>query len=228
MNINTSTVIESIQQDIQKKIDMEQKRLSDIQDALDHVQQFLLDNGYAEVKKSDDILEEVMKTIKNMKKQNMMDKEDIDNIQKSIQSLKSIKNNIDANIILSLENKIKEIKTSIDATNNKLITINDCLNILLNLQIVCPVCNGNCNMAPTETDEKQRFNKTATTTCTYCDGIGFLSIGKILINEGVMDEDMINGQNSDNNIKKIPTPATEKLQNMQKQTTNNKYVINRQ
>lgn len=224
MNINTSIVIESIQQDIQKKIDMEQKRLSDIRMALENAQQFLLENGYAELKDSDDILEEVMKTIKKMKQQNVMDKDDIENIQKSIQSLKSIKNNIDNTIILSLESKIKEIEMNIDSTNGKLASVNDFLNILLNLQIVCPVCNGSCNIPSTGAEDK-RFNKgTSTSTCTYCDGVGFLSIGKILVNEGIMEKDMMNIQT---NVKKIPTPATEKLQNIQKHSSHNTYIINR-
>lgn len=230
--INTSAIIESIQQDIKKKIDMEQKRLSDIQVALDSVQQFLLENGYAEIKETDDILEEVMKTIKKMKQQNAINNEDIENIKKSIHSLKNIKNNIDVSIISSLEDKIKEIESNIEANENKLVSIKDCLNILLNLQIVCPVCNGSCNIHSSGTEEK-RFNKGNPTTCNYCDGIGVLSIGKILVNEGVMEADMlnilnINGNNGNNKVGKIPTPATDKLQSMQSQTVHNKYIINRQ
>lgn len=232
MNINTSAIIESIQQDIKKKIDMEQKRLSDIQDSLDSVQQFLLDNGYSEVKETDDILEEVMKTIKKMKQQNAIDNEDIENIKKSIHSLKSIKNNIDTAIISSLEDKIREIQADISANDTKLMSIKDRLNILLNLQIVCPVCNGSCNVPSSGTDEK-RFNKSTPTTCNYCDGIGVLSIGKILINEEIMEVDMLNpppknNVNNGNGVNKIPTPATDKLQSMQNQTAHNKYIINRQ
>lgn len=232
MNINTSAIIESIQQDIKKKIDMEQKRLSDIQDSLDSVQQFLLDNGYSEVKETDDILEEVMKTIKKMKQQNAIDNEDIENIKKSIHSLKSIKNNIDTAIISSLEDKIREIQADISMNDTKLMSIKDRLNILLNLQIVCPVCNGSCNVPSSGTNEK-RFNKNTPTTCNYCDGIGVLSIGRILINEGIMEVDMLNpppknNVNNGNGVNKIPTPATDKLQSMQNQTAHNKYIINRQ
>lgn len=230
--INTSVVIESIQQDIKKKIDMEQKRLSDIQSALHSVQQFLLENGYEEIKETDDILEEVMKTIKKMKQQNAINNEDIDNIKKSIHSLKNIKNHIDIAIITSLEDKIREIEADIEENENKIISIRDSLNILLNLQIVCPVCNGNCSMLSSGAEEK-RFNKGSPTTCNYCDGIGVLNIGKILVNEGIMEVDMLNivnksNNNGNNKMGKIPTPATDKLQSLQNQSVHNKYIINRQ
>lgn len=226
-NINTFTIIESIQQDIQKKIDMEQKRLSDIRVALNSAQQFLLDNGYEELRNTDDILEEVMKTIKNMKQQTVVDNEDIENIQQSIRSLKSIKSNIDANIILSLEQKIKEIEATIGDTKDKLASITDDLTILLNLQIVCPVCNGNCNVPSADTTDEKRFAKAGSTSCTYCEGVGYLNIEKVLINEGIIDVKMANHQN---NFQKTPTSAIDKLQNLQKQnghSTHNKYIINR-
>lgn len=224
MNINTSVIIQSFQQDIQHKIDIEQKRLSDIQEAMQHAEQFLLENGYEEIKETDDVLVEVMKTIKKMREQIVINNEDIDNIQKSIRSLKNIRNGIDDTIISSLEKKITDIESYIDSTNQKLLTVNECLSILLNLQIVCPVCNGNCNMG-VQNNEEKRFSKgPVSSTCSYCDGVGYLNLGRILMNEDIMDADF---PVIKNNVKKIPTPATDKLQSLQKQSSN-KYIINRQ
>lgn len=207
MNINTSTIIKSIQKDIQNKIDIEQKKLLDIKKALCDAQQFLLESGYEEIKETSDVLQETIETIKKIKKQNIENNKDIENINKSIQSLKSVKNTvIDKSVIENLEKKIIEIKENIKNDNQKLKTTDSFLNILLNLYVVCPACNK---------EDKNRFNH-----CNYCDGSGFLNIGRILTNEGIIDPSIINF----NNAKKIPTPATENLQNLKC----NKYLISKE
>lgn len=225
-NINTSFIIESIQQDIQKKIDMEQKRLSDIRTALRATEQFLLDNGYEELKESDDILEEVMKTIKKMKQQTLTNQDDIKNIERSIKSLRGIKNAIDESIILSLENKIHEIEADIEEIDEKLASITDSLGILLQLQIVCPVCNGSCNIQTTATTDEKRFAKASSTTCNYCEGVGFLNIEKILLNEGVIDMKMAKHQNNFQQVSTPPVP--DQIENLPNQSGHNKYIITRQ
>ena len=60
ININTSTIINNIKKDIQKKIDMEQKKLEDIKEALNNAEQFLLENGYTEITDNIDILKETI------------------------------------------------------------------------------------------------------------------------------------------------------------------------
>lgn len=208
--MNTLTIIKSIQEDIQKIIDAEQKKLTDIETSLSNIQQFLLENGYSEIKETDDVLREVIGTIETIKKQNVVNSNDTNNIKKSIKSLESIENEnaIDKDIIEKLNKKIESIENEISANNKKLKDIAVPLKVLLNLQTVCPSCRN--------LNEKDRYN------CNYCNGLTFLNIGKILTEKGIIRLETVEFQND---IKKIPTPATEKLQNLQKQQNYNKYTI---
>ena len=114
-------------------------------------------------------------------------------------------NSIDENIFKSLEKKIKEIENNIKQDSDKLESVNCFLTVLLNLNIICPVCSK----------DKGGYNN-----CSYCEGVGYLTISKVLINERIIEPEAI-----DDNIQKIQTPATEKLKNLQQQGYS-KYVVN--
>ena len=226
MNINTSSYLETIQLDIQKKIDMEQKRLEDIQQSLKQANDFLAENGNIEGE-SEDLLKDVMKTIKEMNEQTAVNREDIENILSSIKSLQSIQNNIDASIIESLKAKIKEIEGTIDSTNNKLARIKEYLTILLNLQIVCPVCNGQFLR---RNQDSARFVRDGKHSCEYCDNIGVLSIGKILAKEGIDEVNLIEMGMSTNVIENTnPQMYNGPVSTAPKEGSGKeKYLINRQ
>lgn len=236
MNINTSNVIETIKQDIQKKIDMEQKRLNDINNSLTSVEQFLLDNGHVEIKENEDILAEVMQTIRKLKKQTTINKSDIENINKSISALKSINNHIDDNILMSLDIKIKEIQEEIDKTSDKLGSVNEFLGILLHLQMVCPICGGSGSVSAQVqgNDQEKRFvgNKgqgASNISCSYCEGVGVLSIGKILANEELLEVEF---KSNTSDVKTAPNGSQSSASMLNKNSgdnyISNKYVINRQ
>ena len=205
ININTSTIINNIKKDIQKKIDMEQKKLEDIKEALNNAEQFLLENGYTEITDNIDILKETIKVIKDIKEKRVNNNRDIKNIKESIHILKDMNNSIDDNVFKSLEKKIKEIENNIKQDSDKLESVNCFLTVLLNLNIICPVCSK----------DKSGYNN-----CSYCEGVGYLTISKVLINERIIEPETI-----DDNIQKIQTPATEKLKSLQQQGYS-KYVVN--
>ncbi|QUH21904.1 hypothetical protein [Alkaliphilus sp. B6464] len=194
MNINTTLVINSIKNDIQKKIDMEQKRLNDIHDSMRMAEEFLLDNGSHDITQDDDILQKVMITIKELREKISINDTDIKSIQQSLESLNSISNKIDKAILTSLTTKVEDIKDDINIITNKLNSTNEFLPILLNLHFVCPQCKGSSN-GTSSGGENKRFNSTGSTICTYCEGIGVLSIGKILQNENLLEDETFNQHN---------------------------------
>lgn len=188
MNINTTAVINSIKNDIQNKIDMEQKRLNDINNALRMAEDFLLDNGSEDISQDDDVLKKVMITIKELKEKIKINNKDIESIQQSIQALSNISNKLDDSVLSSLNSKIEDIKNDIEYITNKLNSTNKFLPILLNLQIICPICKGSCNI---KNNDKEGFSNTHThSICSYCEGIGVLSIGKVLQNENLLEEEV--------------------------------------
>lgn len=214
---NTFLLIQKHQQEIENIIKMHQEKLTSISSAIESAKQFLLDNGYSEVREDDDILKEVMETIKKMEKQVSIDKEDIKNIKQSIDSLKHIKTSIDNSIILSLEDKVREIEENIESTNEKISDIINKISILLNLQVVCPVCQGKNSIPQTE---EQRFNKTTFSDCDYCERAGLLSIEKILIKERIISRPI-----AKSNTQQFSNSAYESSSANQPFRT---YIINRQ
>lgn len=211
--LNTNSIITTIQNDIQKAIDLEQKKLDNIKNSFAKAEQFLLDNG-TEICDDDDVLIEIMKCIKNMKQQMSDNNLDIKNISNSIKSLEALSNTIDPSITESLKDKIKTIESYNSTSKEKLNEARSFLEVLLSLEIVCPACQGG-------TRATQRKNSG---NCSYCAGRGVLNISTLLEKEGMLEVDYVktNAHNSYNNYGYVPDyniPLEENSSN------NKKFVI---
>jgi len=222
MNINTTAVINTIKDDIQKKIDMEQKRLDDIHASMKMAEEFLLDNGCDDITQDEDILQNVMVTIQELKKRISINDTDINSIQQSLDALNTINNKIDKNVLSSLTSKISDIKEDTEIITDKLNGTNDFLPILLNLQILCPECKG--SYGSNQNTENKRFTN-ANANCTYCDGVGVISIGKILQNEDLLEDETFNKHNRQE--RKDIVRDRESIINEVKKQSYSKYNIKR-
>ena len=182
--VNTSTLINDVKRNIEKKIEIEQANLTKITSAMEDAKNFLMENGQKELK-DNDILKEVMATMKKLKEKNSLGMQDIDNIKTSISALKSISTPIDKTILSSLEDSIKVIQKNINDVDLKLESVSGFLEILLNIQVECHVCGSHKTISETD----KRFNKTSS-YCSYCDNTGTITIGKIFYNEKILETDM--------------------------------------
>lgn len=175
-NLNTNEIISSIENTLQKTIDLQQQQLDNIKSSFEKAKQFLLENNKSEITEDDDIIIEVMNSLKEIKENISSNEKDIKNIKNSIKSLESLSNAIDDSITKQLENKIEGISKNNEMFTSKLKDAKTFLDILLSLEIVCPSCDG---------------SKNSINNCSFCRGRGVVNISKILENQKLLDEDFI-------------------------------------
>jgi len=166
--MNTTKIVNDYKNNIQREIDMKQEILNNINQSMKEAEVFLLDNGYESVTEDIDILSSVMDKLIELEGDIVTYDKDIKSINESIKTLKSISKGIDPMISESLSGKIKEIEGDIGMTKEKISIANAFLPAILNLQIVCPSCNG-----------ATHINKK---TCEYCGALGVVGIDKIIKN----------------------------------------------
>lgn len=177
--LSTNNIISSIEENLEKSINLQQQQLDNIKNSFSKAQNFLLENDYSELNEEDDIIMEVMKCLKRIKEQISSNEKDIKSIKESVKSLESLSNTIDKSITKQLEDKIEFIKENNDNYSSKIKESKNFLDVLLSLEIVCPACNGNA-----KTNGR----------CSYCDNIGVVDISKILEKEKILDIDLIKNE----------------------------------
>lgn len=166
--MNTTKIVNDYKGNIQREIDMKQEILNNINLSMKEAEVFLLDNGYDEIVEDADILLNVMDKLVELENDIVVFDKDIKSINESVRTLMGVSKGIDEVVANSLKNKIEEIEFDIRVSKEKISSANKFLPAILNLQIVCPTCNGATHV-----------NKKA---CDYCGGVGVVGIDKIIKN----------------------------------------------
>lgn len=215
--LSTNNIISSIEENLEKSINLQQQQLDNIKNSFSKAQNFLLENDYSELNEEDDIIMEVMKCLKRIKEQISSNEKDIKSIKESVKSLQSLSNVIDKSITKQLEDKVDFIKESNDGYTSKIKEAKSFLDVLLSLEIVCPACNGNAK---------------SNGRCSYCDNVGVVNISKILEKEKILDAELVKPVEIKYDEKVFPE-SFEPIDFLEKDISNNeiktehKFVINR-
>ncbi|MFW6024864.1 MAG: hypothetical protein ACOCRX_00835, partial [Candidatus Woesearchaeota archaeon] len=154
----------------------------------DNIEKFLLENGIDEIKNDDDVLKKaagkITEMLDNMKKFMI----DIDNINESISKLESV--NIGNSVLEHLNNKIEEIQDLHNSTDKNVNDLLKNMKILLNIQLICPKCEGTGRLSIKNQDT--RFNKPQEKPCDYCkSGSGYVTIEDIMIIEKYLNKKIL-------------------------------------
>lgn len=185
MDINYTEVIENVKEEIRKKIEYEEKRLKDINDALSKLKTYTTPKQYYK--------EDVIKSALQMQK----DLEDtISDLQMQIRSLEKSISEIEqlASTSASIKTIVDSLKKEIDDRNKKITDcekqikdIKDTFTILLGLQIKCPFCNTvsdkqdykYTNLLKNLNIEEDVFY-TNNKTCSICGGAKIITLERLI------------------------------------------------
>ena len=173
MSININDVIFGVEKNLQDNIDAQQQQLDHIKNAYEQAEQFLLTGEYSELSEKEDILKEVMKSIKNTKGLIKTNEADISHIINSINALKKVSTGVEGGITNQLQKNIDNIKSVNKEHNDKLKNANLFLEPLLSLELICPSCGNGSN--------------NEVSNCHCCGGLGIVNVATVLKQENLLE-----------------------------------------
>lgn len=214
MNININDVIFSVEKNLQDNIDAQQRQLDHIKNSIEQAEQFLLTGDYSEISEKDDILKEVMKSIKGIKEKIKVNDTDISCIINSINALKKVSAGVEGGIIEQLQRNIENIKSTNKQHNQRLKDAQLFLEPLLSLELLCPSCGNGANRE--------------VSNCRFCGGLGVVNIATLLKQENLLEIDFTTNVYPTENMyqnQQYPSYMGEGIDYQNQQIKTEKFVI---
>ncbi len=190
MEINYIDIIEEVKKEIKNKIEFEEKRLKDIDNAISSLASIVNYSEENKSKRSKETKKDIVSDVLLLKRKTLSSisslHSQINSLQKSLAELEKIddKNGGIKEVMKGIKEEIEKREKEIEEGNRMIEEIEKRLEILFKLQVRCPYCGDR------ETQPDASFFLNNSSLCPLCNGTKIATIGSLIRHkEGERDEE---------------------------------------